>query len=128
MLRVAGMNGSTEHEALSMPCKRIGHDWVDLVFSSFFIVNFIQMYQINSAATSFVTKMTKRTENYFAIQQFWSFRQGQSKVEGLVLSKWIQTVVEKPIRKIQDQESVSPTFYFTLYCVDLASPHVTQGT
>lgn len=117
--------GLQSMKALSVPCKRSGHYWVDLVFSSFVVVNVIQMYQINSAVTSFVTKMTKITENYFTIQQFWSFRQGWSKVEGLVLSKWVQTVVENPSGRFRTTNPCHQSST-SLYTVQTWLPHTSH--
>ena len=122
------MVGSTEHEALSVPYKRIGYYWVIwyVLPSSLYIL--YRCIRSTLQQRVLLPRWPKITENYFTIQQFWSFRQGQSKVEGLVLFECVQTVVEKPIKKIWDGESVSPTFYFTLYSTDLASPHAAQGT
>lgn len=83
------------------------------------------MYQINSAATSFVTKMTKITENYFAIQQFWSFRQGWSKVEGLVLSEWVQTVVENQSGRFRTKNPCHQPST-SLYTVQTWLPHTSH--
>lgn len=58
-LHGVGMVGSTEHKALSMQRKKTGHYWVHLIVSLLFVVNFIQTHQVNSVATSFVTKMAK---------------------------------------------------------------------
>lgn len=63
----------------------------------------------------------QRPENYYrvTIQHFGALRQGRSEAEALLLSEWVQTAVAKLIRMIQEQESVSPAFSFTLYCADM---------
>lgn len=57
--RWGGAMWSAEHQASSRPPRRPGRCCIHLAFSSFFIANFTQMHQINSAATAFVTKMAK---------------------------------------------------------------------
>lgn len=115
-LHGVGVAGSTEHEALSMPCKKTGHCWVHLIFSSFFVVNFTQITPDQLCSNQFCYQdgqnsgwKTVTVSQLRPSRQFGSFRRGQSEVEDLVLSEWVQRVVETPIRLIQDQESASPT-------------------
>lgn len=58
-----------ELHGLWRPWRGPGCCWVRLAFSSFFIGNCTCMHQIKPAATSSVTKMAQKTENYHVTVQ-----------------------------------------------------------
>lgn len=91
---------------LVRPWRGPGRCWVHLAFSSFFTGNCTWVHQIKPAATSSVTKMAQRTENYRHVTvQHFGTSEGQSEAEASALPEWVQIAMAKLIGMIRDQES-----------------------